>query len=457
MKTQKMQKIIKLLSLAFIPVLLSQACFGEFNYHLQSISSEDKLAHQSIFPELKEDYWKWKIEEFLSERDGPNYEREELLDNWEGIKSILTGKAPSPRCLEIMPTTICNLRCEWCRGGPRKCLIKNHTLPKEKLINLVDDAISLGVKEIRFSGFTGEPLIKDCYEGVLFSADKAIKAGLKVRLITNGTLLDEGAREVFVNAQHVNISLDGTSKKSYWKLKGVDRFNTVLRNIRALAELKRQKKTNVSIRVSFIIHSSTIDEVEKITQELKQLGVDQVIFKMAWGDNELTEKRLEEIYSALEVAKNTYSDSRFKFVIMDSLIEAKNIISSQGIKPDYNRCPFAFIQPAVFPDGKITPCCHYQYNNLPNLGDLDNESFKTIWLSTRLKKEIHKINPARDCQLCFRPADRLNRFLIFLSREATRDPKFINWLEEELLPYMQPPASRTEIVHLEDNPLLSSS
>ena len=86
--------------------------------------------------------------------------------------------------LDIEFTKDCNLRCIYCyaNGGEKQ----EHELEKEKILDIIDQAKNLGLKQIIFTG--GEPLIrKDFFE----VAEYARSLDVYVSVYTNGTLIDE--------------------------------------------------------------------------------------------------------------------------------------------------------------------------------------------------------------------------------------------------------------------------
>jgi cyclic pyranopterin phosphate synthase len=137
--------------------------------------------------------------------------------------------------LRISVTDRCNLRCTYCM--PEEGVVpKSHhdILSYEKILEVVKEAISLGVKKIRLTG--GEPLLR---RGVLFLVQQIKKLpGLEeLTLTTNGVLLDEMSRPLKeAGLDRINISLDTLDPGKYKELTRIGDIKNVLRGIDAVIQ-----------------------------------------------------------------------------------------------------------------------------------------------------------------------------------------------------------------------------
>ena len=137
--------------------------------------------------------------------------------------------------LRISVTDRCNLRCTYCM--PEEGVVpKSHydILSYEKIIEVVKEAISLGIKKIRLTG--GEPLVR---KGILFLVQQLKKLpGLEeLTLTTNGVLLDKMAKPLKkAGLDRINISLDTLDPGKYKKLTRIGDINNVLMGIDAVIQ-----------------------------------------------------------------------------------------------------------------------------------------------------------------------------------------------------------------------------
>ncbi|MGD2091316.1 MAG: radical SAM protein [Candidatus Aminicenantes bacterium] len=135
--------------------------------------------------------------------------------------------------LRISVTDRCNLRCTYCM--PEEGVVpKSHhdILSYEKIVEVVKEAISLGIKKIRLTG--GEPLVR---KGILFLVQqlKRLPGLEELTLTTNGVLLDKMARPLKkVGLDRINISLDTLDPGKYKELTRIGNIKHVLRGIDAV-------------------------------------------------------------------------------------------------------------------------------------------------------------------------------------------------------------------------------
>lgn len=135
--------------------------------------------------------------------------------------------------LRISVTDRCNLRCTYCM--PEEGIVsKSHQdiLSYEKILEVVKEAIRLGIKKVRITG--GEPLVR---KGILFLVQQLKKLpGLEeLTLTTNGVLLDKMAEPLKkTGLDRINISLDTLDPDKYKKLTRTGDIKNVLKGIDAV-------------------------------------------------------------------------------------------------------------------------------------------------------------------------------------------------------------------------------
>ncbi len=137
--------------------------------------------------------------------------------------------------LRISVTDRCNLRCTYCM--PAEGVVpRSHAeiLPYEKIVDVVEAALDLGIKKVRLTG--GEPLVR---KGFLFLVRQLRQLpGLEaLTLTTNGTLLDKMAQPLKdAGIDRINISLDTPDPAKYKRLTRIGDIDDVLRGIEAVRQ-----------------------------------------------------------------------------------------------------------------------------------------------------------------------------------------------------------------------------
>jgi cyclic pyranopterin phosphate synthase len=134
--------------------------------------------------------------------------------------------------LRLSITDRCNLKCLYCVPRDRiPKVLHRDILRYEELLRIVRIGASLGISKVRITG--GEPLVR---RGVVEFLTEicAIEALKDVSLTTNGVLLESNLdrlREAGI--RRINISLDTLNREKFFRITGVDRFDTVFRAVLA--------------------------------------------------------------------------------------------------------------------------------------------------------------------------------------------------------------------------------
>lgn len=148
-------------------------------------------------------------------------------------------------------TNACNLRCKHCymHSG----LAEPQSLTTEEWLSFLDTFAANGGTHVNFSG--GEAL---AFEGFWHLLDRAAHYGLKVYVLTNGTLVTPLiAEKIAAAAYQVQISVDGPTPASNDSLRGKGMFK------RAMEGLYHFRGLPTAVRVAMVATPNTIDDFEK--------------------------------------------------------------------------------------------------------------------------------------------------------------------------------------------------
>ena len=162
------------------------------------------------------------------------------FNSWKGLSyiehynAIVQDRLLSPIEASLDPTSLCQLSCQWCNSysflQPEGSLYNNMRIrkyPSEHLEKLVKFLIDWGVRSFCFGG-GGEPSLNDevrecmkliCNEQKEFS------------LVTNGIYISNQLLSLLPLCRWIGVSVDVGKRKTYQQLKGIDKFDTVLKNI----------------------------------------------------------------------------------------------------------------------------------------------------------------------------------------------------------------------------------
>ena len=306
-------------------------------------------------------------------------------------------KVTPPLHIRIKPTNICNHSCWYCSyqslediqlGKDMK--IKDF-IPKEKMLEIIDDCIDMKVEAITFSG-GGEPFI---YPFFLDTIKKLSKSNIKFASLTNGSLLEGKVAELFAkHGSWLRISIDGWDDNSYAKYRNIKtgEFTKIINNMKNFVKIKDRK---CSLGISFVVDEKNYKEIYNFSKLMKEIGVNSikiapcVIGNDAKENNTYHKPFYEEAKRLSIKAKAELENKDFEIFDSYHLLEDK-------FSKDYNWCPYAQINPVIGADMHIYTCHDKAYNiNSGSLGSIKDVSFKTLWMND--KNKFFKVNPSKEC------------------------------------------------------------
>jgi len=252
-----------------------------------------------------------------------------------------------PRHISIEATSFCNLKCKICpRTGKRNLL--GH-IDFELFKKIIDEANNYGSRSFCLHGF-GEPLLAPNFPKMA-KYIKQVNKNNAILLATNGTMLNQKIAQALIEApiDKVSISFLSTKKNNYQRLTGLDKLETVEKNILNLIELKKIKKAikpNIYLRM-------ILNEDNKNEEEL---------FKNKWKNKPV----ILEIRQAHNCAGNKPDVSLIK-------------------KTKKYPCYHLWFSPAIYWNGDISICCG-DWNKKALLGNIKNQTMYQIWNSEKIKQ-----------------------------------------------------------------------
>ena len=128
----------------------------------------------------------------------PLYSHSKFFAFPDQISALRARQVTAPVHVRIKPTNICNHDCWYCAYHVENLQLGNlmeykDRLPREKMMEIIDDLAEMGVKAVTFSG-GGEPLI---YPHIAEALNKLGESGIKLATLTNGSHLHEGIAAAF--------------------------------------------------------------------------------------------------------------------------------------------------------------------------------------------------------------------------------------------------------------------
>ena len=158
-----------------------------------------------------------------------------------------TPEIKPPLHIRIKPTNYCNHNCCYCAYRAEnlqlgKDMVNKDSIPREKMVEIIDDIIEMGVQAVTFSG-GGDPF---CYPHLAEVAEKLAASPIQFAALTNGSNLKGPVAKTF--AQHatwLRVSMDGWDRNSYASYRNVKtgEFHKVMANMKNFKVIDQQLST----------------------------------------------------------------------------------------------------------------------------------------------------------------------------------------------------------------------
>jgi MoaA/NifB/PqqE/SkfB family radical SAM enzyme len=304
-------------------------------------------------------------------------------------------KILAPLHIRIKPTNVCNHNCSYCAYRVDSLQLGqdmnvHDSIPEEKMMEILDDVIEMGVKAVTFSG-GGEPF---CYPHLLKAVTKLAASPVKFASLTNGARLAGEVAEVFAHhATWLRVSMDGWDDRSYMEYRRCPdgEFTKIINNISGFKKLAGR----CYLGVSLIVDQKNASHVYNFVQQMKDLGINSVKISPCVISNNGSEN-------------NSYHRSIFGLV-KEQAQKAVAILADSGFEvfdsyhalddkfaKDYQWCPYLQILPIIGADQNIYSCQDKAYNLVDGLvGSIRSQRFKDFWFSD--KNKFFTINPSKVC------------------------------------------------------------
>lgn len=331
------------------------------------------------------------------------------------------GKREAPYVLEIWPTFRCNLNCVFCAHDLQRKTERvdySKEISSERWLEILKEAYTLGVKEIRLVG-GGEPTnMKDSF----FLMGKIKEYGVVGSATTNGTLFDEASIKDLVKSgwDRMEFSIDGPNAEVNDYLRGkTGTFDKVIHTLKLFNDYKKKlKKDKPHILFSTVVTNLNFDKIDEMLDLADSVGCRQIILLDLNLDTPISEKLKLNDVQRKEFSKNILSleDKAKKLNIglctdMVDYQEHMTIMKKEEfILPDISQ-EFRFLELPCFEpwyymqikhNGRVSPCC-CGFCNKEEKERMHTESLESMWYGRHLsivRNNLLNKKLIGDCSSC---------------------------------------------------------
>lgn len=254
----------------------------------------------------------------------------------------------------------CNLNCIMCSARQRLDNTNRKNLSPERFKLILAQLPKL--RYINFMGL-GEPLMNPYFFELL---DIAQSRNIKASLITNGTLLNENnIKKLNKNLVKIYVSIDGSFKQSFERIRKGANFLMVIENIRKIRKLKPK----IKLCILTIIMKETLKELPEILKLAKEIDVGYVGLSHILSLSRDNDERF--------VNSNTNKAEYYLQKTQDLAKKYGIELISRPLQPKMRGCWQPWLDPLIMVDGNIYPCCFMDRSSRP----IDTEWYSGVLIN----------------------------------------------------------------------------
>jgi MoaA/NifB/PqqE/SkfB family radical SAM enzyme len=319
-----------------------------------------------------------------------------------------------PRSIYIEPTSRCNELCQQC---PRTLLSRedDRDLSYDDFRYIVDQFPVL--ERVVLHGL-GEPLLnKELPRMIRYLKDR----GTYVLFNSNGILLNEKRGQALIDAglDEYRLSMDGSTREMYAKVRGVDAFDKIWRNVRAFTTLqKAQDASKPAVSLWFTAMRENLQDLPGLIDLAADAGVPEVYMQrlvyfeegLAASKQSLFRRASQEELDIVRQCEQRCRERGIRFNAAGSATPVESLIRDFGQRP-WSGCQRPYNLTYITSSGNVLSCCFApfghrsarEYKEERVLGNVFQEPIEAIWRGERyesFRRAFESNHPARHCSQC---------------------------------------------------------
>ena len=319
-----------------------------------------------------------------------------------------------PRSIYIEPTSRCNELCQQC---PRTLLSReeDRDLTYDEFRYIVDQFPVL--ERVVLHGL-GEPLLnKDLPRMIRYLKER----GTYVLFNSNGILLNEQRGQALIDSglDEYRLSMDGSTREMYERVRGVDAFDKIWRNVRAF--IARQTAQNASkpvVSLWFTAMRENLHELSGLIDLATDVGIKEVYMQrlvyfeaaLAASKQSLFRRAAPQELELVQKCERMCKERGITFSASGSATPMESLIRDFGARP-WSGCRRPYTLTYITSSGNVLSCCFApfghrsarEYREERVLGNIFQEPIMAIWQGERyqaFRTAFESASPARHCSQC---------------------------------------------------------
>ncbi len=321
---------------------------------------------------------------------------------------------PLPRSIYIEPTSRCNELCQQC---PRTLLSRedDRDLTFDDFRRIVDQFPVL--ERVVLHGL-GEPLLnKDLPRMISY-----LKArGTYVLFNSNGILLNARRGQELIDAglDEYRLSMDGATRQTYARVRGVDAFDKVWRNVGAFIAMQhKQDAGKPAVSLWFTAMKENLHELPPLIDLADENGIREVYLQrlvyfergLAHSQQALFRRATREELELVRRCEQLCKERGIAFKAAGSATPLESLLRESGDRP-WSGCRRPYSLTYITSSGNVLSCCFApfghksarEYQEERVLGNIFQEPLEAIWYGERygaFRRAFESDHPATHCSQC---------------------------------------------------------
>jgi|GEM_PF-6749578 len=310
-----------------------------------------------------------------------------LSDNREWLSRFIQGKETVPICIEMDITNKCNYSCTSCSWkllNKEMCIEKDYSQAKFEISELVKN----GIKAMILTG-GGEPLLHT-------HASKIIKyaydIGLRVGLLTNGTLLNQKNIPIIAKCcDWIRIHLDAIHESYFTKIhnSSYSLFKTLRGSVSSLCQFD-----TINVGIGSTINEDNFSEIEHLIGFAHDCGCDYFQAKHDYNQIGISSYQcwwLNVVVPFLRKMEDRYTTNNFKIHFT---------ISDYTKRHNVKGCHIHSLCTAITSSSEYVFCKLLRDRIDFSAGNLKNSSLKDILVYNASEERNNLVTPRNCGKLC---------------------------------------------------------
>jgi radical SAM protein with 4Fe4S-binding SPASM domain len=303
------------------------------------------------------------------------------------LHGTLTGDpstAGMPLSVSFELTNHCNLRCPECASGS-EIMKRERGFMDPELYKRVISELTPYLLYVNLY-FQGEPMM---HPG--FFSFPGFSGDIFTVVSTNGHFLSAENSEKLARSglRKLIVSLDGMDQETYSEYRKNGDFGKVIEGIRNVSEAIAGMRSPLKLEIQFLVNKFNEHQIAGAKRLAAETGA-----KLRLKSMQVIDPRDSGRWMPVADKFRRYTEANGTFRIRNRL-------------PD--RCMRLWFNPVVTWDGKVIPCCFDKDAEFV-MGDLKNESFRSVWNGAAYKDFRKRLLSGRNkISICMNCTSGLNR------------------------------------------------